>query len=368
MIDLLLSRLGEDRVDLAELLASRAVLPPVDHPEPAHCYVTGTGLTHLGSASTRDGMHKMGTETSAEELTDTIRMFRLGLEGGKPKPGQEGVQPEWFYKGNGDSLVSPEHAFPAPGFGLDLGEEPELVGLYVIAQDGRPCRIGFALGNELSDHVTERKNYLYLAHSKLRSCSFGPELLLGELPADIRGTTRIIRGAETLWEADFLTGEANMSHSIANLEYHHFKYDIFRRPGDLHCHFMGTATMSFSAGVTTQPGDRFAPNADAVGAGGRVLCQQFSIGIFGGRWRYGFSPGRGKSSDRQSAQFPSRDSGTGRQGRSQGGPTVEHARGPFLAPPWGRPDGGSFPGAAPGRCRGRFHRFLPGRQHALVVA
>ena len=38
------------------------------------------------------------------------------------------------------------------------------------------------LSNEFSDHVMERQNYLYLAHSKLRSCSFGPELLVGDLP------------------------------------------------------------------------------------------------------------------------------------------------------------------------------------------
>ena len=48
-----------------------------------------------------------------------------------------------------------------------------------------------------------------------------------------------------------------MSHSIANLEHHHFKYELFRRPGDLHVHFFGTATLSVSHGVTTQNGDRF---------------------------------------------------------------------------------------------------------------
>jgi hypothetical protein len=31
-----------------------------------------------------------------------------------------------------------------------------------------PRRVGFALGNEFSDHTLEKKNYLYLAHSKGR--------------------------------------------------------------------------------------------------------------------------------------------------------------------------------------------------------
>lgn len=105
--------------------------------------------------------------------------------------------------------------------------------------------------------MTERGNYLWLAHSKLRAAALGPELLLGDLPEDIRGTSRIVRNGEILWERPFVTGEANMSHSIANLEHHHFKYDLFRHPGDVHVHFFGTATLSFSEGIRTEPGDVF---------------------------------------------------------------------------------------------------------------
>ncbi len=123
--------------------------------------------------------------------------------------------------------------------------------------DATPFRLGFALGNEFSDHVTERQNYLYLAHSKLRPCSFGPELLVGDLPADVRGTSRILRGGTAIWEKPFLSGEDHMCHSIANLEAHHFKYAAFCRPGDAHAHFFGTATLSFSDGIKTEPGDVF---------------------------------------------------------------------------------------------------------------
>ena len=85
-------------------------------------------------------------------------------------------------------------------------------------------RVGFALGNEFSDHVTEKQNYLYLAHSKLRVCATGPELRTGALPRDLKGESRIRRGGKVIWRKPFLTGEDNMSHTIANLEYHHFKY------------------------------------------------------------------------------------------------------------------------------------------------
>ena len=250
-------------VDLVRALDDRRVLPPIDHKDPAHVLVTGTGLTHLGSAEGRDQMHKDLADPS--KLTNSIRMFKLGLEGGKPRKGETGAQPEWFYKGDGSILVAPEGDLSSPSFALDGGEEPEIVGIYVIDGSGAPVRIGFALGNEFSDHVTERQNYLWLAHSKLRAASIGPELLIGDLPADIHGVSRIRRGKETIWERAFLSGEQNMAHSIANLEGHHFKYALFRRPGDVHIHFFGTATLSFSEGVRTQKGDVFEIQSDPFG-------------------------------------------------------------------------------------------------------
>ena len=136
----------------------------------------------------------------------------------------------------------------------------------VIGEDGLPYRVGYALGNEFSDHVMERRNYLYLAHSKLRYCAYGPELRVGELPRHLVGRSRIIRDAEVLWEKEFLSGEDNMCHSLANLEYHHFKYAQFLRPGDVHVHYFGTATLSFADGVRTRPGDRFQISLEAFGA------------------------------------------------------------------------------------------------------
>ena len=61
-------------------------------------------------------------DAAAETLTDSMRMFRLGLEGGKPAPGQVGVQPEWFYKGDGDWLVAPGEPLVRPSFALDGGD------------------------------------------------------------------------------------------------------------------------------------------------------------------------------------------------------------------------------------------------------
>ncbi|MGT2444080.1 AraD1 family protein [Ensifer adhaerens] len=252
-------------VDLEKVYAEGRFLPPITHPDPAHLHLTGTGLTHLGSAATRDAMHKKTSEAAEEALTDSMKMFRMGLEGGKPRAGETGVQPEWFYKGNGTSAVAPGNALVSPAFAEDGGEEPEMAGIYVISDEGVPFRIGFAVANEFSDHKTERVNYLWLAHSKLRQASFGPEIRIGVAPEDIRGMSRILRGGKVLWEKPFLSGEANMSHSFANLEHHHFKYGLFRQPGDIHVHMFGTATLSFGDGIRTEEGDVFEIEADGFG-------------------------------------------------------------------------------------------------------
>jgi len=246
-----------EHYDYDEVARAGRILAPLDHPDPAHCYVTGTGLTHLGSADTRDAMHKkIGGEV--DTLSDSMKMFRMGVEGGKPAPGTPGVQPEWFYKGDGSIVRASGQDIEMPDFALDGGEEPEIAGLYLIGDDGQPHRLGFAIGNEFSDHVTERQNYLYLAHSKLRNCGVGPALLVGELPGHVAGTSRIRdQDGGVRWEKAFVSGEQNMSHTIENLEYHHFKYGLFNRPGDVHIHFFGTATLSFADSIQVAPGETF---------------------------------------------------------------------------------------------------------------
>ncbi len=260
--DVIMARGLGAAVNLPALAAAGRMALPITHPDPAHMHLTGTGLTHLGSAAARDAMH---TKLQSSDLSDSMKMFQMGLADGKPEQGKIGVQPEWFYKGNGHNAVAPNAPLNAPAFALDGGEEPEIAGIYLIDSTGAPRRVGWAVANEFSDHVTERINYLYLAHSKLRPASFGPEILIGDLPEDIRGASRILRDGQVVWEKPFLSGAANMSHSFANLEHHHFKYDVFRQAGDVHVHMFGTATLSFADHFTTKTGDVFEIDAPQLG-------------------------------------------------------------------------------------------------------
>jgi hypothetical protein len=254
LAELATKHLSERTESYDQVIRDRRVLVPFDHPDPARCWVSLTGLTHLGSAKSRNAMH-VNLTADPNQLTDSMKMFRLGYEGGKPKPGDTGAQPEWAFKGDGQCVVNPEQSIASPAFANDGGEEAELTGLYLIDPEGTPVRIGYALGNEFADHMLEKQNYLYLAHSKLRSCSYGPELYLGDLPSSLAGTVRIRRNEKEAWSGAILTGEDNMCHSIANLEHHHFKYPMFRRPGDVHVHFFGASILSCQEGFQTQPGD-----------------------------------------------------------------------------------------------------------------
>ena len=252
------SGLARSRSTWTALEQAGRLLPPLDHPsDPAHMLVTGTGLSHLGSAEGRDKMHRDLAE--AATLTDSMRMFKLGLEGGKPGPGREGVQPEWFYKGDGSIVAGPGGPLRSPSFALDGGEEPEIVG----PLPDRPRR------HALAHRLRARQRVLRPRHREAelplsrpfqaahvqpsgRSCCWAATAR--RCPRHVahpsrrrggRGRSRSCRARPTC------------RHTIENLERHHFKYPLFRRPGDVHAHFFGTSTLSFSDGFKTQPGDVF---------------------------------------------------------------------------------------------------------------
>jgi hypothetical protein len=228
------------------------LLPAIDHPEePSRCLISGTGLTHLGSARGRQSMHA----TAIEDLTDSMKMFRWGVEGGRPAPGDIGTPPEWFYKGTGLTLRAHGEPLDIPPYAADGGEEAEIAGGYVIAPDGQPYRIGMATGNEFSDHAFEKKNYLNLAGSKLRTCALGPELVVDAEFKSVPVAATIERAGDVYWTKTFRTGESEMCHSLHNIEHHHFKFEDHRRPGDVHIHFLGTDCLSFTDHIRLQDGD-----------------------------------------------------------------------------------------------------------------
>ncbi len=264
--ELIQENLSENRLPYEAIYEGKTawqILLAVDHPvDPRLCLVSGTGLTHKASAENRQKMHDA---QAAAHLTDSMKMYQWGVEGGKPVAGSIGTQPEWFYKGNGSVLKAHDAVLTIPNYGDEGGEEPELAAIYINDRNGNPRRIGFATANEFSDHVMEKKNYLYLAPSKIRNCALGPELVLTEGVADVSGRVSIRREGQTIWEKAIKTGEDHMAHSLENLEYHHFKYANHRIPLDLHIHFLGADAFSFGENIALAEGDEMTVQWEGMG-------------------------------------------------------------------------------------------------------
>lgn len=255
LLTIIQERLTDEKISYDEVYEGRSdwkLLPSFDVPgQPLQCLVAGTGLTHKNSALNRQMMH----EAAKAEATDSMKMYQWGVEGGWPAAGSIGVQPEWFYKGTGDILRAHLEPLTVPNFANDGGEEPEIAGVYIVDKTGQPHRIGFTTANEFSDHVMEKKNYLYLAPSKLRNCSIGPELVIDQSFTQLRGNVSIYRNGKLQWSSVVNTGEQHMAHSLANLEYHHFKYEGHRIPGQAHVHFFGADAFSFGSGLALEEAD-----------------------------------------------------------------------------------------------------------------
>lgn len=253
--DIARQRATREAIDYDAVYSGRSewrLLPAIDHPgESARCVISGTGLTHVGSARDRQSMHAATTE----DMTDSMRMFQWGVEGGRPAAGSVGVPPEWFYKGTGSALRAHGEPLEIPAYAEDGGEEAEIAGVYLVAPNGQPHRIGMATGNEFSDHQFEKRNYLNLAGSKLRPCALGPELVVDPEFESVPVVVTIEREGNVLWTKTFRSGETEMCHSLQNIEHHHFKFAPHRRPGDLHIHFFGTDCLSFSDNIRLQHGD-----------------------------------------------------------------------------------------------------------------
>lgn len=264
--ELIDGNLTDKLVDYNEIYEGKGewkMLPAFDHPtNVSECVISGTGLTHKNSAANRQAMH----ESADQKPTDSMIIYWWGVDGGIAEGEKPGIQPEWFYKGNGAVLRGHGDYLEVPAYGNDGGEEPEIAGAYIIDRNGNPYRIGFATGNEFSDHVMEKKNYLYLAPSKLRQNAIGPELVITEDFSELTGYVSVKRKDEILWDAQNIkTGEAVMAHNLANLEYHQFKYEGHRIPLQAHVHYFGTGQFSFGKGILLQQDDEMLVQWEGMG-------------------------------------------------------------------------------------------------------
>ncbi|HEY0705882.1 MAG TPA: hypothetical protein VGG33_03750, partial [Polyangia bacterium] len=217
---------GTEAVDLGELERGARLLPPIEHPVPTRCWITA------GS----------GPEVRFDE-------------------GPE-VPSRWSFRGNGSTLVGAGQPLAMPAFARGALPSPAVAGVYVIAEDGTPCQVGWALAHAIVD-----PGFLVgpgTGHACLRPTSLGPELLLGELPGEIGGAARVLRGEAVIAEHPLPLGDEAMSRPIAELAREHFRYATHRRPGDVHVHVFGTGQPT-PPQPAAQPDDLFELAVPALG-------------------------------------------------------------------------------------------------------
>ena len=74
----------KELVSYEEVIAEGRLLPPLDHADAARWLVTGTGLSHLGSAAARDSMHVklQQAEADNQRLRERLQELEQRLKGG----------------------------------------------------------------------------------------------------------------------------------------------------------------------------------------------------------------------------------------------------------------------------------------------
>ena len=134
-------------------------------------------------------------------------------------------------------------------FALDGGEEPE-TRRPVSRLRRRRRRIGSVFRSATNSPITSPSARITCT-SRIRSCDPAPSdrsCAPARPPVHMEGMSRIHRADRIFGSVRSSPAKSNMCHTLANLEYHHFKYAAHRRPGDVHLHFFGTATLSFADG------------------------------------------------------------------------------------------------------------------------
>ena len=198
-------------VDLDAAEREGRLLPPLEHPVPTRCWVTGSE--------------------------------------GATAPTADPAAASWFFRGSGSTLVAAGQPLPVPGFAPSGLPVPQLAGLYVIADDGVPCQVGWSLAHPIVDRALASGGGA--GHARLRATAIGPEILLGELPKVVPATTRILRGSKVVAEQSFDLGSGAMARGFADLARDHFRYGMHRRPGDVHVHCFGSGAAITSIDAAT---------------------------------------------------------------------------------------------------------------------
>ena len=200
-------------VDVEAALAERRVLAPIDHPDPAHLLVTGTGLTHLGCAEGRDKMHKdLADPREAHRLHEDVPHGARRRQAARRRDAacsRNGSTRATAHRGRRRSSRSPSPAF-ALGRRRGAGDRRHL------RDRRRTARRSASASRSATSSPTTSRSGRTISTSPIRSCGrarSGRSCCSARCPATC--AARRASGATARWSgrSRFLSGEDNMSHT-----------------------------------------------------------------------------------------------------------------------------------------------------------
>ncbi|MER5385101.1 FAH family protein [Streptomyces sp. NPDC002688] len=165
-------------------------------------------------------------------------------------------QPNWFFKGLGDSLKISGGRLRAPAGAVALTEEAEVVLVYVTDEDGTPQYAGYTFGNDLTDIGRFKRHAGHLSYAKLCDAGVAPWLFLGTPPSQVTGQVVIERGSAEVWRGSFTTGTKALHYGLRDILSELFSYEGLRHPGRVHYVYLGADRSSFHSGFTIADQDR----------------------------------------------------------------------------------------------------------------
>ena len=220
----------------------------------------GAGVGHGTDASRqREGAPgdapRRVNRAAEEAITDSMRMFQWGVEGGRPQKARSASRPSGSTR-----AMAPSSALPSSHWRFRLtpktaAKKPRSPASTIIDRDGTPCRIGMVNGNEFSDHKFEKRNYLNLAGSKLRPCSLGPELVFEAEFDNVPGEVRIERAGSALWRKPDRKRRTEHVPQPCQPGASPLQVCGPSPARHVHVHFFGADALSFGDGVALRDGD-----------------------------------------------------------------------------------------------------------------
>ncbi|MFF3754986.1 FAH family protein [Streptomyces sp. NPDC002018] len=165
-------------------------------------------------------------------------------------------QPNWFFKGLGETLKVPGEALAVPGDAVAVCEEAEVVLVYVTDEAGVPRYVGYTFGNDLTDIGRFKRHNGHLSYAKLCDSGVAPLLFLDAPPESVTGRVTIERDGATAWEGTFTTGTKALHYGLPDMMAELFSYTPLLHPGRVHYVYIGADRSSFHAGFRTADRDR----------------------------------------------------------------------------------------------------------------